>query len=135
MSTKSVAPVQQSPEHLEKMRAARQAKAPKAPTAQEKRIAELSDLRSKNKSTPTLDAEYKQLVSDKKKSDLARLATSRVSKALKAILQIRNLGRYNPSENQRKKVIGALQTAVESANTAWEGSKAIEGSGFQLEKE
>jgi hypothetical protein len=108
---------------------------PKVLTAQEKRIEELKKLRSNDKSTPAQDEEYAKLTADKLKSDLSRLGTARTAKALKAIQQLKNLARFKPSENQRKKVFTAIKDAVESAHTAWEGNKATESDGFVLDKE
>ena len=106
---------------------------PKVMTPLQKKIADLQKLRSANKSTESQDNEYSDLTAEQKRLDLARLGTARVSKALKAIQQIKNLARFKPSESQRNKVFGALKNAIESAHSAWEGTSSTTED-FSLDK-
>jgi hypothetical protein len=61
-----------------------------------------------------------------------RLIEPRVTKLLKGYKQVRNLARFKPTEDQRKKIFGALSEAHSMTVKAFESTAPITEQGFQL---
>lgn len=85
--------------------------------------------KAKSGSTPKANAN----AGETKSAKFSRLASKRVSKALKAVSNIGNLSGagYESTPEQRTKIVKALTEAVDSVKTRLEGVKA-QGATFSV---
>jgi len=67
-----------------------------------------------------------------KQERLVKLASQRVSRAIRAILQVGALGKYQPTETQRAKITGALNDAIDNATNALAVQTTVSKENFAL---
>ena len=67
-----------------------------------------------------------------KRQVLQRLSNTRVSKAIAAILNCRNLKNYEMTDDEGNKIVAALSEAVTAVRNTYAAKGSVKPAGFQL---